>query len=244
MRRGCGRWAFPGSTAAGHREVAFGSLIVAVEGAIEDSVHHEIDEKRVHVVALRPQLVGHPHQISHDRENLLERETDQFIARHRNPSTVSLRRSRTSLCWWSTYVIVTYMTQPEQRVDVEVRDRLIEAEAAYRRARRDEYIARQIRDEAIVDGHRAGLSSREIGALVGGMDQANVVRARRRASARRADVPAGALGPADAVRRSGLTLLEFVEAVRAGTIEPLSIGTETRVFRPEDVDALRAASRS
>src|SRR5207244_1007975 len=39
------------------------------------------------------------------------------------------------------------------------RQRLVEAEAEYRRARSEDYVARVIRDAAIVDAHRAGMSS-------------------------------------------------------------------------------------
>ena len=70
-----------------------------------------------------------------------------------------------------------------------VRRRLVEAEQEYQRARADDYVTRLVRDAAIVDAHRAGLSSREISGLVGAMGQPNVVRARRRAIARREVVP-------------------------------------------------------
>ena len=66
-----------------------------------------------------------------------------------------------------------------------MRQRLIEAEEEYQRARTDDYVTRLVRDSAIVDAHRAGLSSREISTLVGDIGQPNVVRARRRAVTRR-----------------------------------------------------------
>lgn len=122
------------------------------------------------------------------------------------------------------------------------RQRLIEAERAYQSARTDEYVARLVRDDAIVEAHRSGLSSRAIGELIGGMDQANVVRARRRAITRREVVPDGFLSPADAVRRSGLTPAAFVAAVRQGRIRPVDVGGEVRAFRPEEVEALQRSA--
>lgn len=78
----------------------------------------------------------------------------------------------------------------EGRVDVETaRARLIEAEQEYQRARIDDYVTRLVRGSAIVDAHRAGLSSNEISRLLGNMGQPNVVRARRRALARSEVVP-------------------------------------------------------
>ena len=74
------------------------------------------------------------------------------------------------------------------------------------------------------------------------MDQANVVRARRRSITRRDVVPGGLLSPADAVRRSGLTPAAFVAEVRAGRIKPVAVGGEVRAFRPEDVDALQRSA--
>lgn len=124
----------------------------------------------------------------------------------------------------------------------EAKERLLAAERAYQAARADEELARLVRDEAIVEAHRSGLSSRAIGELIGGMDQANVVRARRRATARREEVPRQLLSPVDAVRRSGLSPAEFVAAVRQGRIEPVETGGDTRAFRPEDVEALQRSA--
>jgi len=118
------------------------------------------------------------------------------------------------------------------------RQRLVEAEAEYRRVRSEDYVARVIRDAAIVDAHRAGLSSREISALIGDIGQPNVVRARRRAMTRLA-TPGELLSPADAVRASGLTSAEFITAVRDGRLHPVDIGGGASAFRPEDVYALR-----
>ena len=96
------------------------------------------------------------------------------------------------------------VSEQESSAEVDnVRQRLIEAEEEYQRARTDDYVTRLLRDSAIVDAHRAGLSSREISTLVGDIGQPNVVRARRRAVTRREVVPAGLLSPADAVRESG-----------------------------------------
>src|ERR1035438_5789690 len=97
------------------------------------------------------------------------------------------------------------VSEQESSAEVDnVRQRLIEAEEEYQRARTDDYVTRLVRDSAIVDAHRAGLSSREISTLVGDIGQPNVVRARRRTVTRREVFPAGLLSPADAVRESGL----------------------------------------
>ena len=125
----------------------------------------------------------------------------------------------------------------------EARQRLAEAEAAYRRALSEDYITRLIRDDAIVEAHRLGLSSREISEIVGDIGQPNVVRARRRAVTRREILPGGLLSPADAVRSSGLTPREFVESVRAGRITPVSLDAGVRAFKPEDVAALAGSAR-
>jgi hypothetical protein len=116
---------------------------------------------------------------------------------------------------------------------------LLEAEAEYQRARANEYIARLIRDSAIVDAHRAGLSSREISEMIGDIGQPNVVRARRRAVARREIVPEGLLSPVDALRASGLGPHDFITAVRSGRIAPVDLPGGVRAFRPEDVKRLR-----
>lgn len=122
------------------------------------------------------------------------------------------------------------------------RQRLVEAEAEYRRARSEDYVSRVIRDAAIVDAHRAGMSSSEISALIGDIGQPNVVRARRRAMSRRPVTPGDLLSPADAVRASGLTPGEFITAVRDGRLQPVDIGGGASAFRPEDVTALRTTT--
>ena len=116
-----------------------------------------------------------------------------------------------------------------------IRARLADAEAEYRRARTADYITRLIRDDAIVEAHRAGLSSREISEIVGDIGQPNVVRARRRAASRREVIPGGLLSPTDSVRESGLSPAEFVVAVREGRIVALELDGGVRAFRPEDV---------
>jgi hypothetical protein len=122
----------------------------------------------------------------------------------------------------------------------ETRRRLLEAEAEYQRARTADYVARLIRDSAIVDAHRAGLSSREISELVGDIGQPNVVRARRRAVTRPEVVPQGLLSPVDALRASGLGPRDFITAVRSGGIAPVDLPGGVRAFRPEDVKRLRS----
>ena len=116
-----------------------------------------------------------------------------------------------------------------------MRARLTDAEVEYRRALTEDYITRLIRDDAIVEAHRAGLSSREISEIVGDIGQPNVVRARRRAITRREVIPGGLLSPADAVRESGLSPSAFVSAVREGRIAPIELDGGVRAFRPEDV---------
>ena len=117
----------------------------------------------------------------------------------------------------------------------------MEAEAEYRRVRSEDYIARVIRDAAIVEAHRAGLSSSEISTLIGDIGQPNVVRARRRAMTRR-PTPDDLLSPADAVRASGLTPAEFISAVRDGRVSPVDVVGGGSAFRPEDVEALKTAT--
>ena len=125
------------------------------------------------------------------------------------------------------------------------RQNLIEAEREYQRARADDYLTRVIRDSAIVEVHRLGLSSREISSLIGDIGQPNVVRARRRSIARRDVVPGGMLGPGEAVRASGLSPGEFIAAVRAGRIAPVEVAPGVRAFHVEDVEQLKAtASRA
>jgi len=132
---------------------------------------------------------------------------------------------------------MTRSRQPADTID-EARRRLAEAEAEYRRALTEDYITRLIRDDAIVEAHRSGLSSREISEIVGDIGQPNVVRARRRATTRREDIPGGLLSPADAVRASGLPPREFVGAVREGRITPVVLEAGVQAFRPEDVVSL------
>jgi hypothetical protein len=103
-------------------------------------------------------------------------------------------------------------------------------------------VTRLIRDSAIVDAHRLGMSSREISELVGDIGQPNVVRARRRAVTRREVVPGGMLGPGDAIREAGLTPAEFIAAVRSGRINPVEVAPGVRAFRVEDVRRLATAS--
>jgi hypothetical protein len=123
------------------------------------------------------------------------------------------------------------------------RRKLIEAEAAYQRARTDDYVTRLIRDAAIVEAHRDGLSSREISELVGDIGQPNVVRARRRAITRREIVPEGLLSPVDALRESGLSTPDFIEAVRSGTLTTVTLDGGVRAFRADQVRALNTATR-
>lgn len=118
----------------------------------------------------------------------------------------------------------------------------MEAEAEYQRSRSEDYVTRLIRDAAIVDAHRAGLSSREISELVGDIGQPNVVRARRRAITRREVVPDGLLSPADALRLSGMTPTEFIAQVRSDRLRPVDLPGGVRAFRSEDVEALRATA--
>lgn len=124
----------------------------------------------------------------------------------------------------------------------QTRRRLVEAEAEYQRARSEDYVTRLIRDSAIVEAHRAGMSSSEISELVGDIGQPNVVRARRRATARREVVPDGLISPADALRLSGMEPREFITAVRNGRLQPKDLPGGVRAFRMEDVDSLRSQS--
>ncbi len=108
---------------------------------------------------------------------------------------------------------------------------MVEAETEYQRARTDDDVSRLIRDAAIVDAHRAGLSSRQISEVVGDIGQPNVVRARRRAVTRREAVLDGLLSPADALRISGLSPKEFITLVRSGRLEPSDLPGGVRAFR-------------
>ena len=135
------------------------------------------------------------------------------------------------------------MAQPEPAVQSEIeraRQRLVEAEAEYQRARNEDHVTRLIRDSAIVDAHRAGLSSCAIGELVGDMSQPNVVRARRRATTRRDVLPGGLLSPVEALRASGLGAREFILAVREGRLPVVDLSNGVRAFRPEAVTQLRS----
>ena len=70
------------------------------------------------------------------------------------------------------------MARPDIHVDdiAEARRRLTDAEAEYQRAQSEVYVTRDIRDSAMVEAHRAGVSSSEISQLVGDIGQPNVVR--------------------------------------------------------------------
>lgn len=128
------------------------------------------------------------------------------------------------------------MSQTDSEISVEdARQHLVEAEAEYQNARAGDYIARLIRDSAMVDAHRAGLSSREISELVGDIGQPNVVRARKRAFTRREVVPNGLLSPSDALRESGMTARDFITAVREGQLKTVDLPGGVRAFRAEDV---------
>ena len=122
----------------------------------------------------------------------------------------------------------------------EARERLVEAETEYQRARSADYVSRLIRDSAIVDAHRAGLSSSEISGLVGDIGQPNVVRARRRAMTRREVVPDGLLSPADALRESGLSPKEFIGLVRDRRLATVELPDGVRAFRSEDIHQVRS----
>jgi hypothetical protein len=122
-----------------------------------------------------------------------------------------------------------------------VRRRLEEAEAEYQRARSEDYVTRLVRESAIVEAHRAGLSSREISDLVGDIGQANVVRTRRRA-ANRPDIPDGLLSPVDALRLSGMTPSDFITWVRNGRLHPVELPGGVRAFRTEEIEHLQASA--
>ena len=142
------------------------------------------------------------------------------------------------------YVTMTYVRASEHHDQAEAaKQKLLEAEREYQRARLDDYVSRAVRDAAMVEAHRAGLSSREISELLGGIGQPNVVRARRRAEARHGVMPAGMLSPTEAVRASGLGPRAFLAAVREGRISPVDVAPGIRAFRADEIQALaRAAS--
>lgn len=129
-----------------------------------------------------------------------------------------------------------------QSVIDDARAKLLEAELEYQRARADDYVTRLIRDAAMVEAHRAGMSSREISDLLGGIGQPNVVRARRRATSRVETLPQGLLSPVDAVRESGLSPREFVMAVQDRRITAVEPVAGVWAFRSEDVRRLIRAS--
>jgi hypothetical protein len=121
----------------------------------------------------------------------------------------------------------------------EARRHLLEAETEYQQARAGDYVARLIRDSAMVEAHRAGLSSREISELVGDIGQPNVVRARKRAITRREVVPDGLLSPSDALRESGMSTHAFITAVREGHLKTVDLPGGVRAFRVEDIRRAR-----
>lgn len=120
---------------------------------------------------------------------------------------------------------------------------LMEAEREYKRARISDYLTRLIRDTAMVEAHRAGMSSNEISELLGGIGQPNVVRARRRAEGHARGLDDGLMSPAEALRASGLPPGEFIDAVRQGRIEPVQPRPGIHVFRADDVKGLADKSR-
>lgn len=109
---------------------------------------------------------------------------------------------------------------------------LREAQQALENSRRAEYTALLVRDEAMVAAHRAGTNSSLIGEITG-MNQPNVVRGRRRAVTRREVLPDGLLGPAEALRRSGLSVQEFVRLVESGELSAVEVHPGVHAFRPE-----------
>lgn len=137
---------------------------------------------------------------------------------------------------------MTYVTKYDEAAREAAKTKLLEAEQEYQRARTDDYLTRLVRDSAMVEAHRAGLSSREISELLGGIGQPNVVRARRRAAAQGGGLPKGLLSPTEAVRASGLGVKEFVTAVREGLIATVEPAPGVRAFRSEDVKGLAEAS--
>lgn len=119
---------------------------------------------------------------------------------------------------------------------------LLDAEQQYQRARIDDYLTRLLRDAAMAEAHRAGLSSREISELLGGTGQPNVVRSRRRARRLEEELVGGLLSPGEAVRLSGLAPRQFIAAVHQGQITPVQPQPGVYVFRAEDVRSLATVS--
>ena len=108
------------------------------------------------------------------------------------------------------------------------------AQAALEDARRAEYTALRVRDEAMVAAHRAGANSREIGEITG-MNQPNVARGRRRAVTHREVIPSGLLGPTEALRASGLSVKDFVAKVESGALPSVEVSPGVHAFKPEVV---------
>lgn len=129
------------------------------------------------------------------------------------------------------------MSRKDQPALEEARQKLIEAEDEYRRSPAD-YVAMIIRDSAVVEAHRRGMSTDEIRELVPDLGD------RRRAVTRREAVPGGFLSPAEAVSVSGLGPRAFVAAVRDGRIQPVEVSPGILAFRPEDIDDLRATAQA
>jgi hypothetical protein len=137
-----------------------------------------------------------------------------------------------------TYVTLTYMdaTLDAQARRDALRADLAEAEREYQTTRTYDYIALVIRDGLIVRAHRGGIHQREISALVSGMGQPNVARAKTRAVTRRDVVPGSMVAADDAQEQSGLGPAAFMAAVRAGQIVPRPTGSPgVWAFNPEDV---------
>lgn len=120
----------------------------------------------------------------------------------------------------------------------EARRQLIEAEDEYRRSPTGDYVTMVIRDSAVVEAHRRGMSTDEIRKLVPDLGD------RHRAVTRREVVPGGFLSPAEAVRVSRLGPRAFVTAVRDGRIQPVEVFPGVLAFRPEDIDGLRSTAQA
>jgi len=111
----------------------------------------------------------------------------------------------------------------------DARRRLEEAERLLR-ACPDDYVLRRLRNGAVVDALRAGVSQEvvtEIADDLGSFARVEVV-------------PGGLLGPADTIRRSGLDPEAFVEAVRSGRLPVVDLPGGVRAFGVHEVDALRS----
>jgi hypothetical protein len=115
---------------------------------------------------------------------------------------------------------------------------LQEAHETLRAARRAADAALDVRDAAMVEAHRAGASSREIGEVVG-MNQPNVVRSRKRATGR-PSLDAELLTPAEALRAAKLTVREFVRAVERGQLRSIEVSPGVHGFRRRDLQRLRS----